>query len=988
MPTVDYQICLAKSSAAAETWISLRDLGASDPHRSLIVGGLDTVIMRVNSATALTDPAAFAYKAVVRLRKVVDGTPSYWFCGRVMTVPRKGSGSGESQTLRIEGPWSWFETCTYRQAWAGRSTPRVILYCDADGGRITTGAQIADAVAFARAAGCPIAATVAGDIATGFSPPFDEQVNIKVADVICNALAMHPHAACWVDYSQREPRFRVAQRQSLPPVSLDIAGRHDIDITARPDQQATAIAIAYERVTTVDGDPAYETVLDHAPVVSGESDAARDTRLAQDDVIWAVYNLQGETVTTASQLIEAADWPVSLADKAWFKARVPWLQEIADADISIGNARRMHDSTLANLLVSGVRQPWLPASIETERVCADIAYIKRAVIDGVSTVIEQSVKAVTVEVEVTGAAVGQTLYRCPLSVDEGEPTPAGIAAALYAEWSQLHHEGKIEISGADNDGSAVPGRSLNLTGGLAEWASMAAMIKRVDENADTGDAVIEFGVPDWIDVDARVAFARATRIRRPAASRVWRTGFTASGVTGPVTPATRRESNVDAAFTRQVFAANSTPRHMVIVDADGIVKSTDTSAAAVIRPREVIIPYQDGGAWKGKLAQVLASAPYGDALDLASPLATEAPEAVGALSAVGTATRAAREDHVHTGVQLSDADPQPLGAAADAGNAIAAARADHVHAGTSGPDLSDSSPPAVGSSGSAGAAASAARGDHTHALTLGAPFVFASGALDLRTDFVTAHPNAVFGYHYDPSLGTSWGFFIHRSILPAEESVDPTPKKDTGIGNVGSIGLDVFAHHDHAHPLNVSSSNPADISATSSPGSSDTYARSDHVHKGPSLSAATPQSDTGAGSAGSATDASKSDHRHPLNVDTATPGDCGPSAASAGSAGVYARRDHTHRVTCAMPGGLTPVQMFPSAATSTSPDGNTFDAATFLALNRYAILRRVTRIVFNTAATPPTLLEFFQTETVLPSGQIVSISAEQVRTIATTVAHA
>lgn len=82
------------------------------------------------------------------------------------------------------------------------------------------------------------------------------------------------------------------------------------------------------------------------------------------------------------------------------------------------------------------------------------------------------------------------------------------------------------------------------------------------------------------------------------------------------------------------------------------------------------------------------------------------------------------------------------------------------------------------------------------------------------------------------------------------------------------------------------------------------------------------------------------------------------------------------------------MQMFPSAATSTSPDGNTFDAATFLALNRYAILRRVTRVVFNTAATPPTLLEFFQTETVLPSGQIVSISAEQVRTIATTVAHA
>lgn len=623
MATIDYQICLAQATAGAETWTSISALGGSRTRRELCVSGMDYAEFTVNSATALTDTPAFAYKALVRLRRVVDGTASYWFIGRVMTQPKRGSGAAESYRVRIEGPWSWFQGTTFRQPWAaaggGITKPRVILFCDQAGARITTGAQIIAAAEFARAAGCPIAAVTSATVAAGYTPPFDEQINIKVADVVCKALAYHPHASCWFDYSQRAPVLHVATRQSLTAVSHSIAGRKDIEIAERTDMQVPAIALCYEQNGSVDGQPFINTTLDWAPVVGGESDATRDARLAQVDVLWACYSLQGASVTTTSQAIVAEAFP-STPTVAWWKARAPTLTEYADADISLSNVRRLGLSSLANILVSGEKQPWMSTvSVEKEQLRADYTYIKRATIGGVSTVVDQGTKSITLEVWVTGAAIGETVYRCPVSIDEGEPVPTGIAAALYAEWSQLHYQGTIVFKGDDLAGDTLPGKALNLTGGETAWATMAAMVIRSSEDADAGETEVSFGIPDWTDVDSRVAFARATRDRNPADSRVWQTGPTASGVSGSVAAAVLRDGNVDAGYVRQLFAATGTPRHMIVIDADGLTKSVEASTASVLSPREMLLPYidtADSNKVKGKLAQVLCSELYGTAVSI------------------------------------------------------------------------------------------------------------------------------------------------------------------------------------------------------------------------------------------------------------------------------------------------------------------------------------------------------------------------------------
>lgn len=362
-------------------------------------------------------------------------------------------------------------------------------------------------------------------------------------------------------------------------------------------------------------------------------------------------------------------------------------------------------------------------------------------------------------------------------------------------------------------------------------------------------------------------------------------------------------------------------------------------------------------------------------------LSDSAPPADGGSGSPGSSPLAARGDHQHPANVDGNVPPADT-SNGSAGSATTYARRDHSHPA----NVDGSIPSPVAATGSSGSSTKYSKADHTHALPLGLPFVFVDSVLNLRTDFQTAHQDAVFGYHYTPSGGYNWGFFAKHSIIPA--GANQIPPNDISGGSAGSLDSWIFANWDHRHPLNVDGSNPKDIASSSSPGSSEYYARADHVHKGPSLSGSTPQSDTGSGSAGSGTEGSKSDHRHPLNVDGYSPPDVSPTGGGTGSADVYARRDHTHKVICTMPGGLSQVNLFPANAAQASAYGQGFTADSFRNNNQYAVVRRVTRVVFNTAATPPTLLEFYQEEKVLPSGQIVEISAEHVRTIATTVAHA
>lgn len=625
-----YEICLALETAGSEEWFDIDEIGVTDPVLSTLVAGVDTLTFTVKGATAFTDDTLFAYRAEVRYRRVVNGTATLLFLGRVQPHERVCDPS-ESYTVELRGMWDWFDDTPMRQDWLENAAvitkPRVILFCDGDGARITTGAQIEQCVLAAIEGGCPCAVPSAGDIDAGFTPPFDEQVNISVANAVCKALASHPHASCWFDYRVRKPRLYVRTRQSLTAVNVSVVGQTDLRVKSREDLQPTAVAICYEKENTVDGQTFRQTTTDFAPVVGGESAAQTRTRLAQSGALWGVFDLQGSSLQSTSQDIEVAALPASLADKAWWKARVPRLAGYADEDITLTSAARHGALDLPSVLVKGSVQKWMSVATERETFTVEARLVNRAG----GLLVEDRHETLTLELAMTNAIT--KTYRTVTAFDSGEPIPEGVAAALWAEWQQLHYECSVTRAEEEPALGLSVGKTLNLTGGRTAWASMAAMIVRVTVDFARGVTTAETGVPAWIDIDSRVAWYRACRGRRYSFSRKLRGEPEEGSGNGGVdeTPAARDGGNVTEIVRRLYLDPSATVKHIIDLYAQAVeggfefADSADGETARTIRPREVLIPYADAyGAPVAKLAQCLCSEGYGAEVPLAGATQFEA----------------------------------------------------------------------------------------------------------------------------------------------------------------------------------------------------------------------------------------------------------------------------------------------------------------------------------------------------------------------------
>lgn len=88
-------------------------------------------------------------------------------------------------------------------------------------------------------------------------------------------------------------------------------------------------------------------------------------------------------------------------------------------------------------------------------------------------------------------------------------------------------------------------------------------------------------------------------------------------------------------------------------------------------------------------------------------------------------------------------------------------------------------------------------------------------------------------YLDDPNATYCGSFTVYNGADGQGSPGSQTPLVDSGSGVVGTANA--FSREDHQHPLNVDSTNPANL-GTAAPGSAATYARRDHVHKMPSYS--------------------------------------------------------------------------------------------------------------------------------------------------------
>lgn len=451
--------------------------------------------------------ALFAFDDTVTLKRGSTKT----FVGRVQAVRRSAADGDEARIYTILGPWSWLDQIVYQQVWktTGGSDDtlveerrsRVIVGQDKDGNKIDTNAEMTAAIQWAIDNGANIAI---GSIDAGVTIPYQELVDVTVAELIRHCLRWTPDAVVWFDYSAATPTIHIRRRADLVPVTLaiDPAEAAGLDFTSREDLQVPAVALKYERSHSYNGETWSTTEVDkYPPEATGSEPRALVATIALEGSSANVEEQKLETETIAET---SATWWKKL-DRSLTDYPVGTLQVTSATVLEDDGAGGLQASSLTKYIESGSVQDWMTGVTAKEVVVkANIKYTG------------SSLKPIdtTFSVSLTGTDASKSRYTRTQSFTPAESTPVGLAQSLYQGLSFLHWQGDYTIVEDDVSGVATPGNTLRLTGGLAAWATMDAMIQQVIEDIDEGETRIVFGPPEHLSPQDLVEQLRANREAR------------------------------------------------------------------------------------------------------------------------------------------------------------------------------------------------------------------------------------------------------------------------------------------------------------------------------------------------------------------------------------------------------------------------------------------------------------------------------------------
>jgi len=611
MAAVNWTIKIGSSAP-----VTFDSLGLSGITRTCRSGMEDVVTIRHDGHPIDYDPA-IGYGANVTIYR--DGVK--WFYGRCNTMPVAGDGNAEGHTYEIVGPWWWLEQIVYQQDWklwdpsAGalvtKKKSRVILFQQADGTVIDSGAQVEDTLDYAIALGAPI---TRGTIELAVNLPMEEVLDISCAEVIRRCMRWSPEFVAWFDYTTATPTLHIRAPSSLGTLSYNCVtddARQSIQIRPRYDLQVPGVTIHYERTNTVDG-VGYETF---------EEDTAGTTTDPRSVV--ATIELAGSNTNYLRQRIETEDWPTSLNDKTWWKAHHPALAETLDADLTITDAKIQEtggapSGLYPRILLEGQLQDWMDVEYTTYNVVATVAVVKKV---GAAIVKQEKNQQLSFTIVATDAET--KTYTGLADSESAEDTPTGLAAKFYASWGRLHYEGTWGMVSEDVPAGTLMGNIINLTGGAAAWAAMAAVVYEVFQDVDNGTTQVRFGPNRYLGLNDLVALLRTLRHRRTSIRHKAReTGEAADKAgggmdnAGPVAKndADTGYSEVLSQYMTSDEYGESTVRKIELAPND--IDDTTGEAALTVKSREVGI--LDPSTLAFKKRQVLCSEAYGSALGTVS----------------------------------------------------------------------------------------------------------------------------------------------------------------------------------------------------------------------------------------------------------------------------------------------------------------------------------------------------------------------------------
>ena len=530
----------------------------------------DTLTFAHDGAAWDADPL-FAPGATITLTR--DGVTV--FAGKVRKTPRFLGAQAESVTYEVAGPWDWLERRALLQNQAVVVDPDVsdvptllpqglVILGQSDAGTtVNLGDALAAVLAGATAAGLSV------EIGEGFDYPvvWDEVADLTIADAVIRLLATAPDAVSWIDYTTPSPTLHIARRAHLDAATIKVAPPGEgwdsedytplesVQVVERPDLVPPGVTIFYRRIDTINGRPYLRLFTDAYPEdtdPTAENAIVRTIELAgasytatvlEQDVVVAPLSSH---LTAAGTITAASNAAAFTALSKFWKRKVGWLNNAgvtilafratgraltADAGAVDGEGSPLPpetlDTSLNNELIEGFITPWMEDSAlnrkgQDQTFSAEVA--ADVTVDGVTT---RRIEKLTAGVMATNCVTKTYRWTESADVVDPEPTPEGVAQAIYEALSVMPVEGACVHVEDECSLTIGPGQVLNLTGGRESWETMRALIQSASADIDMGRTEIIYGPPKQLGPDDLVDMMRANRLKKPAERGLVRaTGYT------------------------------------------------------------------------------------------------------------------------------------------------------------------------------------------------------------------------------------------------------------------------------------------------------------------------------------------------------------------------------------------------------------------------------------------------------------------------------
>jgi hypothetical protein len=549
-------------------------------------------------------------KVIVRRNRTGSGTSwsggYVAFIGYRIHANAYTSGGERGIAYTFANAWHFLQNTPFVQPWAAfntvsesleyKSASELLLFTELDGShvlqKLNAGEQIAavlqyliDTFATQSMAQPFIIGTIDPDIPF---PSYAAQ-EMSCEAVLQKCLQLSPDVVTYFDYSTSvasvpTPTIHFYANSSRTAASLAIENGTDhasLNIVPRHDLVPRSIVITYKVTNSVDGSVWARYFVDkYGP--NGQNHASDPGEGL--DVVLQTINLQGFTannvfgsiateviaVNHATQSVRQAWWAMFHPEFASGKIRNVTL---ADATIKDRTGAAVSLATYPNRLLpgNGTLLPWMTlaggAAVigEWVEIVALVTFDEYDAATGGNLVRGKQTKQLKTSAIATNGVTGD--YSSLGTFVEGETVPGmtgtdetgagifsnGIAKKVWDGLSALQYEGsdirvQSEISNAGGDGPLVSLKNkLNLTGGLAAWATMAAQVQSITEHDGNGRTSISFGPRRILSMGGLAEMFQFNRLRRvfynPAVRQTADFGTSGSSIQMPAATAAENSTS-------------------------------------------------------------------------------------------------------------------------------------------------------------------------------------------------------------------------------------------------------------------------------------------------------------------------------------------------------------------------------------------------------------------------------------------------------------